>query len=272
MVYGSQGDDTFTLGSGNDTVMLDGGTDVDNAGAGNDAIVALNPLFRVVDGQTSVTGGDGSDTLLLDFRDGDTTLDLFDKGQKVDLETGKYIEKFSFATLTVTFSSIENVSGSEHSDKLLGTNGNNKLVGWEANDELVGRGGGDTLEGDSGSDKLVGGAGADKLTGGDQRDIFVYTKASDSSSKAFDTITDFVHNEDRLDFSALKLAGGAAFRLIGDHAFGHHIGEIQVIEHDAKGTAHDYTMLGVDLDGGGKADLEIELTGLVTLSKHDFAF
>jgi Ca2+-binding RTX toxin-like protein len=277
LVYGSQGNDTFTMGSGDDVIMLDGGNDVDDAGAGNDSIYAGNLTYFVADGQTSVTGGSGSDTFLLDYRpDGNVgAIDFFYKGQTLDLNSGKFVEKIGTHTLTVTFANIENASGTIGSDTLLGTNGDNTLAGGDGNDSIVGRGGDDTLFAGVGRDTLVGGAGADTLSGGGDgasRDAFLYLKASDSSAKAFDTITDFDHGEDKLDFRPLKLPDGAAFRLIGDHAFHHHAGEIQIVEHDAKGTAHDHTMLRADLDGDGKADMQIEFTGLVTLDKHDFDF
>jgi serralysin len=43
-----------------------------------------------------------------------------------------------------------------------------------------------------------------------------------------------------------------------------------VVQHDNSGTANDFTMVLADLDGNGKADLQIELTHLVHLDKGDF--
>jgi len=39
---------------------------------------------------------------------------------------------------------------------------------------------------------------------------------------------------------------------------------------DKKGSAHDQTIIYADLDGNKAADFEIVLTGLHTLTKHDF--
>ena len=62
---------------------------------------------------------------------------------------------------------------------------------------------GDSLAGSSGGDVLQGGGGADTLTGGAGADRFVYQAAADSTSAAPDTITDFQHGVDVIDFSGI---------------------------------------------------------------------
>lgn len=58
-----------------------------------------------------------------------------------------------------------------------------------------------TLSGGSGGDLLQGGGGADTLTGGAGADRFAYRAASESRSNAADTITDFMHGSDKIDFT-----------------------------------------------------------------------
>jgi len=57
------------------------------------------------------------------------------------------------------FHSIENITGSQYSDRITGNTGDNLLAGGAANDALFGAAGNDTLQGDAGSDYLDGGTG-----------------------------------------------------------------------------------------------------------------
>jgi hypothetical protein len=63
----------------------------------------------------------------------------------------------------------------------------------------------DSLAGSAAGDVLQGGGGADTLTGGAGADRFVY-KAADSTAVAPDTITDFQHGVDQIDFGGLGAA------------------------------------------------------------------
>lgn len=86
--------------------------------------------------------------------------------------------------------------------------GADSITGSINADVLAGNGGADTLDGGAGNDTITGGAGADSLTGGTGADTFVFTHQSQSSTSAFDTITQFVAGEDKLNVSALGLSGG----------------------------------------------------------------
>lgn len=66
-----------------------------------------------------------------------------------------------------------------------------------------------TLSGGAGDDLIQGGGGADKLTGGAGTDRFVYRAVGQSTSSAADTITDFAHGSDKIDFSNI---GSLAFQ------------------------------------------------------------
>ncbi|MBI2735833.1 MAG: right-handed parallel beta-helix repeat-containing protein [Rhodospirillales bacterium] len=61
----------------------------------------------------------------------------------------------------------------------------------------------DSLAGSTAGDILQGGGGADRLTGGAGADRFVYRATADSSAAAPDTITDFQHGVDQIDFRAI---------------------------------------------------------------------
>ena len=79
---------------------------------------------------------------------------------------------------------------------LNGTSSNDTLNGGQGNDILIGNGGNDTLTGGAGSDILVGGTG---------NDTFVFKSIADlpPSPGQFDVITDFTHNSDHIDLTAI---------------------------------------------------------------------
>jgi Ca2+-binding RTX toxin-like protein len=94
-----------------------------------------------------------------------------------------------------TYDSIEDVQGSDASDRLRGDAGDNRIWGGEGNDVLHGRDGNDRLLGQEGRDYMVGGAGDDHLTGGAGADTFVF-------EAGHDIIADFTAGEDRLQIAA----------------------------------------------------------------------
>jgi Ca2+-binding RTX toxin-like protein len=98
-----------------------------------------------------------------------------------------------------TLVGIENLIGSNFSDRLVGDGGANRLDGGT---------GGDTLDGGAGNDILVGGAGigVDLLTGGAGVDNFLYLSLDDSrivNGQTQDFIQDFTVGQDKLDLRAL---------------------------------------------------------------------
>ncbi|WP_210270767.1 M10 family metallopeptidase [Mycoplana rhizolycopersici] len=100
-----------------------------------------------------------------------------------------------------TYSSIENLAGSSHADRLIGNSGNN------------------VINGAAGNDLLAGNAGFDTLTGNTGRDSFLFNTAPSAASN-IDHITDFYVPSDTIllenaIFAALGGAGtlaASAFR------------------------------------------------------------
>ena len=137
------------------------------------------------------------------------------------------------------------------------------------NDTVQGLGGDDWLYGDAGNDTLTGGAGADRLTGGVGQDQFVYTLVSESTGAAMDVIADFLRSQgDRISLSAIdanSVAGGnQAFAFIGASAFSNVAGQLR---YQASG---GNTIVSGDVNGDGVADLQIQLTGTISLVASDF--
>ena len=203
---------------------------------------------------------------------------------------------------TYTGAANERVLGGKGDDILsvgagvdaLGEQGNDQLTGGTSFCRLVGEIGSDTLHagtggalmfGDAGKDTIVGsavsdgifgGAGKDILTGGGDEDQFHFSIIADSKVGANrDVITDFVHGSDDIDVSAIDsrsgIAGNQKFHWIGSGHFHDRQGEMHFDKVNNPGHAHDKTIIEGDVNGDGRADFQIALTGLIHLTKGDFA-
>ncbi len=91
---------------------------------------------------------------------------------------------------------VEDITGGQGDDTLIGDAGDNLLDGGPGDDTLLGMGGNnillggtgnDQLQGGNGRDILIGGAGADILTGGAGEDILI------GGTTTFDTQYDVLH-------------------------------------------------------------------------------
>ena len=92
---------------------------------------------------------------------------------------------------------IENGTGGNAGDLLIGNEGANTLRGAGGSDTMLGGDGADTLFGGAGNDWLDGGRGDDTLLGSAGADRFVF-----SDGYGFDVITDFTH-QDTIDLRKL---------------------------------------------------------------------
>jgi len=155
----------------------------------------------------------------------------------------------------------DNLNGGDGDDLLKGGKARDKLYGGDGDDRLFGGGYKDKLYGGDGEDRLVGGRGKDELTGGADADTFVFRRISDSANTAdFDTILDFEVNEDIIDLS--KLPGNLTY--IGAAVFSGTTGEVQVT------TPGSNSVIKIDIDGDGSADMKIFVTGTTALDALDF--
>ena len=128
LLIGNLGDDTLNGGTGDDTLKGGGGHDALNGGGGIDTA-------NYYDSELGVTISLITDVVFGGQADGDE------------------------------FYSIENITGSTHTDELWGDNVVNVLNGTRGNDKLKGFGGADILLGGMDNDTLKGGDGDDTLNG-----------------------------------------------------------------------------------------------------------
>lgn len=163
------------------------------------------------------------------------------------------------------------LSGGAGADTLSGGAGADSLVGGVGNDALSGGGGADLLSGGRGIDTLSGGTGADTLSGGGGRDVLTGGRAADhfvfgsAAGAQGDRITDFsVTSGDVIDLTAIEAEDGAALSFIGTDRFSGEAGELRFVFRNGD------TRVQADLDGDGRADFTILLTGEKTLTAEDF--
>ena len=162
---------------------------------------------------------------------------------------------------------IEGLAGS---DILTGGGGQDTLIGGDGNDSLDGGDDNDTLNGGDGGDfSIIGGGGADTMTGGVGVDVFRYDLTSDSGIDTGnrDIITDFEVGTDRIQL--WRITDPDPIQFVSD------LGTTGFAGGGARQVGFTYpdgttTLVQVDSDGDGTADMEIELTGMLTLTAGDF--
>jgi Ca2+-binding RTX toxin-like protein len=241
--YGGDGNDDFkgsTVtsvsdsaygGAGDDTMDLRHGDDFGYGGDGDDLLKGWN-------GDDVLFGGTGDDEIV-----GNLGGDRLVGGRGSDFIDG----------LTGNYDGA--------TDTLIGGAGDDTLVAGKGDDILEGGGSDDVMHGGAGHDNLIGGAGEDVMTGAAGNDHFVFEQVADSAVGAHDKILDFTAGDDLLDLLSLGLSG-----FVGNGAFtGIGGGEVR---YDVFGSI---TLLQIDADGDGIADMEIELQGGVgLLTSGDF--
>jgi Ca2+-binding RTX toxin-like protein len=143
-----------------DQLSGDGTANRLEGGEGNDALTGLGGVDTLLGGagNDTLTGGAGADVIT-----GDAGLDTADytgsaAGVRVSLAARTAAGGDAQGDV---LSGIENVTGSDHADRLEGDDGANMLIGGAGADTLLGGGGDDTLRGGSGADVITGGAGTD---------------------------------------------------------------------------------------------------------------
>lgn len=215
---GGAGIDTITGGLGNDVITGAGGADVISAGGGDDNIkyLLVGDLFAInalVD--TSVDGGDGTDTITLgtsgiaatiaatDAWTGITSVEKLvsvSNTQAVDWTLAA--SAYTAGIRTVDESAAKSATGNVIDAHLI-TGGALTLIGSAT--------GATAITGGDGDDTITGGSAADTLIGGAGKDTFVF--AATAALNGADTIT-FIQADDVLNFSAFL---GTGYAVLGNN-------------------------------------------------------
>ena len=199
---GGMGDDTLIGGGGGNDMLMGGmGDDTLNGGEGDDTLTGGM-------GADMLTGGPGMDTI--SYMGSDAAVDI-------RLRTGHASGGDAEGDV---FSAVENVTGSDHDDRLAGDNrpagedtgGDNTLKGEGGNDEIYGGSGDDTLEGGAGDDALYGGDGDDMLDGGMGDDLLIGGMGGDgfTGGAGEDTVSYANATDEKVTVNLSVTASGAA--------------------------------------------------------------
>ena len=195
------GNDTFTGGSGNDTIAM-GATftaaDRINGGAGNDTVqLAGNYATKFALASTSLTNVE-----TLQFGSGFNYSFILNDG---NIAAGGRLTIDATALGTINAATVNGAAELDGTLNFLGGSGN------------------DSFTGGNGNDTFIGGVGADILSGRGGADTFIYRGAADSAfltsgtailTTAADTIVSFQPGIDVIDLSAFGFAGTTAASLV----------------------------------------------------------
>ena len=201
-------------------------------------------------GHDRLAGGLGNDTYTVNG--GDTVLEAKNAGTDTIKSTVNCTLPANVENLVLLGTSPIFGTGNDQKNTITGNVANN------------------VLKGQGGSDVLVGGLGKDTLYGGKDADVFDFNVLAEigKTSATRDTIADFGVGNDRISLSTidanLKVAGNQAFKFIGTQPFHKVAGEL----HYVRGAT---TVVSGDVDGDGKADFQLALTGSKTLDSGDFS-
>ncbi len=245
------------------------GVEIENAigGSGSDTLNGndLNNDLRGGAGADTLNGGDGDDTL-----GGGSGADELNGGAGVD--TADYADQTSGVGVHLadnnawgsasgdSFTSIENVTGTDYADQITGTSGANVIEGGAGNDTLDGRQGADTLRGGAGNDTLNGGWGAqdDILDGGDGDDILNGDAGNDTLIGGLGG--DTYNGGDGLDTADFRDVdgGGVGVNLIAGNGWGKAAGDSFNSVENIWGSLYNDKIVGTNdrnvLIGGGGHD------------------
>ena len=282
-LFGSDGRDVLYGGEGNDILNGGQGTDVLNGGIGNDGLyggLGIDFLYggrgddvlRGNEADDYLDGEIGNDTLRAD--DGNDTLIGGAGNDDLDGGEGSDVLRGGDGNDTLAGGNgNDNLGGGYGDDGLFGGAGDDLIVGGNGADILRGGTGDDRLFGGYGADNLAGGAGTDRLSGGGGSDVFVFGSAGDLgvSLALADVITDFSRSAgDLINLAAVDAdtttSGNQGFAFIGDAAFTGTAGELRYVQSNGQ------TVIEMDRNGDGAADLFLKLDGMIDLTINDFAF
>jgi Ca2+-binding RTX toxin-like protein len=163
LITGSGNDEIRSVGRYNNQISLRDGNDTIRPGLG------IDQLF----------GGNGFDTVIVDYSEGDDT----DTGPVIFNPSGSRLERRQISTGDLldqlSLASFERMimTGSSKNDNVRGTGGDDELFGMLGNDVILGDSGHDLIDGGPGADEMRGNHGNDTYIVDDPLDIVIDTEA-----------------------------------------------------------------------------------------------
>ena len=198
-----------------------------------------------------------------------STIKIFDGSTQIGTTTTTASGSWTFTT--------GKESNAVHTFSVTGTDAAGN-VGTSPGAAIYGSSGDDAITGTSGNDLIAGAAGSDKLSGGSGNDVFAYAATGDSkpAKAAFDTIADFVHGSDKLDFSAIAGLNSnnqsIAINIINNGPTPQSIAAHTIDVVITGNNAIIYANAGNNSQtiSNGHEDMQINLTGVTIMSASDF--
>ena len=248
---------SFMLGPNIENLTLTGNTSINGTGNSMNNVITGNSGNNILDGGSgndTMQGGAGNDTYIVDST-GDVVKENLYQGNDTVQSSISYTLGSNIENLTLTGNGSINGTGNALNNILIGNSGNNILVGG------------------AGNDLISGGSGNDTLSGGTGTDSFLFNTKPGAGN--IDTITDFVHGTDKLQFSSSVFTGlGGLSGTLGSDQFYAAAGAISA--HDSSDRLIYNSSSGAlyyDQDGlGGAAAVQVALLGTgshPTLSASD---
>jgi Ca2+-binding RTX toxin-like protein len=214
-LFGGDGNDTLSGGSGNDLLFGQNGNDIINGKAGNDMLFggAGNDVMDGGTGDDQVFGQSGNDRMIWNPGGGNDLMEGGDGSDTAEVNGGNGAETFTitangtrvrfdrttpapfFLDIGTTENLVVNANGG--GDVITAGNGLANLIqltldGGDGNDTITGGDGNDTLIGGNGNDVITGGRGNDVALLGTGNDTFVWNPGDGSDTvegqDGFDTL------------------------------------------------------------------------------------